>query len=114
MERIGSVADFAVLKEIYRAVMEHRAFAQINGTTVFTRRFAGGTIFGMDYQNRRYIEQNPKTSSQYAVQARSGVKIMWVIDLKFNEYLGRVDEGIVWARPLLAAAHQHTNQKETT
>jgi len=114
MERIGSVADFAVLKEIYRAVMEHRAFAQINGTTVFTRRFAGGTIFGMDYQNRRYIEQNPKTSSQYAVRARRGEKIMWCISLTEDAYLGRVDEGIVYATSLIAAAHQHTNQKETT
>ena len=104
MDQVGPVGKYLVLNQIWMAVTEHRPYATIKGAPVFTKKFAGGTIFGMDYQNRRYIEQNPRTSSQYAVRARRGEKIMWVISLTTNEYLGRVDEGIVYLKPGLMFA----------
>ena len=43
----------------------------------------------------RIMEQNPDKESQYAIMARQGVKITWVIDRKVQQggWLGRIQDG---------------------
>lgn len=46
-----------------------------------------------DVGNLLFIEQNPKKESEWALRARKGAKILWVIDTKWNKYLVRVEDG---------------------
>ncbi len=48
-----------------------------------------------DVGNLLFIEQNPRKKTQWARMARKGMKIMWVIDIKFNRYLHRVEDGVI-------------------
>lgn len=97
MKNIGHVSQFPELHAIWMAVMHHKNQTELpDRTRVSTRRFKGGKIFGIDHAGKRYIEQNPETHSAYAERARRGSKIMWVIDLNTNQYLGRIDEEVVF------------------
>lgn len=46
-----------------------------------------------DVGNLLFIEQNPKKETEWALRARKGAKILWVIDTKWNKYLVRVEDG---------------------
>lgn len=68
------------------------------------RWFKGGTLRGFDITMNtgakvvtlRCLEQNPTLTSQYAIQARNGSRIMWVIQLVTtgaDNWLGRMQDG---------------------
>ena len=107
MDSIGPVSKYPDLAAIYEAVTSHRHYyttiqptpRTAAGTRVFTRSFAGGKVIGLDHEGLRYVEQNVCTNSQFAAKAREGAKIMWVIDLRTNHYLGRVEDGVVYLNP---------------
>lgn len=43
-----------------------------------------------------FIEQNPEKNSSYALAARSGARIMWI--LEGNKWLGRIEDGVLYDR----------------
>lgn len=93
MQGLGHVSQFPQLLALWLAITQHRPEVRFpDGTCLATRRFKEGKLFGIDYQGKRYVEQNPETHSAYAARARRGSKIVWVIDLRTNQYLGRIDE----------------------
>lgn len=68
------------------------------------RWFVNNTLRGFDMDINvgnnevvqvRVLEQNPLKQSQYAVMARQGIRICWVIDrkVKENAFLGRIQDG---------------------
>ncbi len=61
------------------------------GKTFLLRKTDG--LRRYDVGNLLFIEQNPKKESEWAVRARKGAKILWVIDTKWNKYLVRVEDG---------------------
>lgn len=104
MKLVGHVSQWKELHAIWLAVMLHKNQTELpDGTRIFTRRFKNGKLFGIDHAGKRYIEQNPETHSAYAERARRGSKIMWIIDLSTNQYLGRIDEEQVFMQEHLAA-----------
>ena len=64
-----------------------------------TARFRAKNLWHVDHQGLRYIQQNPRSNSVYAKRAQDGAKIVWVIRLRDNQYIGCVDEGRIWRKP---------------
>jgi len=66
----------------------------------------------------RVLEQNPNKNSQYAIKARQGYEIAWVIDRRaqVGGFLGRIEDG-QWheseQRATYPANYQTTNQLTT-
>jgi len=57
-------------------------------------KFALKTVKGLkryDINNLLFIEQNPNSGTVWANRAKKGAKIMWIIDVKFNRYLYRME-----------------------
>ena len=96
--RQGRLEDFPMLKRIANAIFQAEAWIELGGERVYTKRMANNTITGLDYQGVRYVEQNPASGSQYAMRARDGEQIIWVI-LNKGGYIGRIENGVVWKDP---------------
>lgn len=110
---LGNVSRFPELAAICGAIFaKQRSFQLPNGDTLKTKLFKG-TLFAVDYNGLRYVEQNPNTSSAYAAMARKGARILWVIRTHRkvkdatgaehlvpceNEWLGRVEDGTVYMK----------------
>lgn len=93
MTNVGSVRQWPKLAAIFHVLMytDYQTLLLNGRSATPVQKFAGGTVRGIDVDGKRYVAQNPRTDSVFAARARQGSKIMWVIDLKTNEYLGRVD-----------------------
>jgi hypothetical protein len=76
----GRVEKFPELCAIADAIFTKKMHFQLpDGTRLRTKLFKG-TLFAVDYNGVRYVEQNPKTSSAYALRVRDhGARIFWVI-----------------------------------
>lgn len=96
--RQGALDEFPTLKRIANAVFQGDASVELGGERVYTKRMANGTITGLDHKGIRYVEQNPESGSSYALRAKSGEQIMWVMRTG-GGYIGRVENGIVWRHP---------------
>lgn len=113
MKRIGRLEQFPDLAAIVDAIMSKKMhFSLPNGERLRTRIFKD-TLFAVDHNGLRYVEQNPKTSSEPARRAREGARIVWIIRTHrkvtdatgkeyfvscANEWLGRVEDGIVYKK----------------
>lgn len=111
MNNVGRVEKFPELEAIADAIFSKKMhFSLPNGTRLRTRLFKG-TLFAVDYNGLRYVEQNPRTSSAYAQRARGGARIIWVIKTHQkavdasgkeyyvpcqNQWMGRVEDGLVY------------------
>lgn len=105
MDRVlGNVDQFPELAAIIGAIFSHtRNFTLPNGTKLGTRILANGACFAVDYQGRRYIEQNRHKPSPEGERARAGARIIWVIQthndegkpLSPNLWIGKIEDGIV-------------------
>ena len=62
------------------------------------RQFTTSRVRYIDHEGLRYIEQNPRSSSEYARRARNGAKIMWVIRTRDDRWLGYVEDGKVYLK----------------
>lgn len=96
--RQGRLEEFPVLNHIANAIFAGRNFVELDGERIYTKRMANGTITGLDHKGVRYVEQNPASGSPYAMRARQGERIMWVMRQN-GGYIGRVDNGVVWKDP---------------
>ncbi len=96
---LGDVNQFAVLRLIHHAIFNRiHAFALPDGRLVHTKKFKGGTLYAVDLDDRRYVEQNQNTRSAYADRARQGAKILWVIKRSNDQYLGYIEDGVVYMK----------------
>lgn len=78
-KRVGRVESFPELCAIADAIFtKKQSFELPNGTRLRTKLFKG-TLYAVDYNGVRYVEQNPRTNSAYALRARNGARIFWVI-----------------------------------
>ena len=103
----GSVSQFPVLQSICGAIFSRAMhFSLPTGQRLRTKLFKS-TLFAVEHEGLRYVEQNPKTQSAYAARARAGGRIVWVIRIArkvegrwvaCNEWLGRIEDGIVWMK----------------
>lgn len=99
MELIGKVENFKDLEAIYQAVTTGKAgdIIPIEGKPK-VGFFVSKKLRFVDHAGVRYVEQNPQSSSVYAQRARQGAKIVWVIRLKGDVYLGRIEDGNVYQK----------------
>lgn len=104
---LGNVDQFPELAAIVGAIFSKvRYFTLPDGTRVQTKVMASGACMGVDHRGRRYIEQNPNKGSAEAQRARSGARIVWVIQthddqmrpLSPNKWIGKIEDGIVRMR----------------
>ncbi len=96
--RQGRLEDFPILNKISNAIFQKAAHVDIDGERIYTKPMSNNTIVGLDHKGVRYVEQNPASGSQYAVRARSGEKIIWVMQNP-GGYIGRIENGVVWKDP---------------
>jgi hypothetical protein len=96
----------------------------ITNTGRWPGRMFKGDLRGFDFSlnlgdriiNLRCLEQNPnKTDNfgnlkKYAILARQGHKIMWVIDTKNNTFLGRLQDNVWYASFVTATTPAVPNQ----
>ncbi len=94
---LGQVGQYPELWTIWSAIIMHLpSFKLPNGKEISTKQFKGGDLWAVDLDGKRYVEQNPHTRSAYAARAGAGAKIVWIIRLADNEYLGYIEDGEVW------------------
>ena len=76
----GRVEKFPELCAIADAIFTKKQGFQLpDGTRLRTKLFKG-TLYAVDHNGVRYVEQNPNTSSAYALRAKEhGARIFWVI-----------------------------------
>jgi len=60
------------------------------------RKYSGGTVKGVQLNGLNFVQQNPNADSEYAKQARMGMRIVWVF--RNGKYLAR----FVWDHQTLA------------
>jgi len=101
--RLGPVAEYNQLSAIYQAICEQVLWFWLpeGGSQIRCRTKIMGPdvkLMAVDHAYRRYIEQNPKTQSIYAEKAREGVRIVWVIDTRTSDFIGRIEDGVVWMK----------------
>lgn len=104
---LGSVSQYPDLQAIAGAIFSRAMYFSLpDGTRLRTKLFKA-SLFAVEHDGLRYIEQNPNTRSAYADRAKSGARIAWVIRIykrvdnnwtPCNEWLGRVEDGIVWRK----------------
>lgn len=100
---LGSVSRFPQLAAIYQAICGRVLWFWLpEGESQVRCRLkimgSDAKLVAVDHANRRYIEQNPKTQSIYAQKARDGVRIVWVINTLTGDFIGRIEDGIVWMK----------------
>jgi hypothetical protein len=113
--RQGLLEDFPLVNKIHNAIFAKRDTVILPDPTeenpkrtvrVVVQGMAGGTIRGVDFKGIRYVEQNPAKNSPYAKRSRpysednptgEDAKIIWVF--KGGNYIGLIDNGVVWKDP---------------
>jgi hypothetical protein len=95
----GRVEQFGELKAIWEAIWSRASMVQLpDGTKATIKSYKGGTLWAVEHKGLKYIQQNPNTRSAYADRAKGGSKIVWVIRQEPNEYLGYIENGVVWMK----------------
>lgn len=100
LTRIGTIEEFPELKQIFEGIFSRRKVAfpstSIPGQTIETTFLRRSECWAVYLGDKCFVEQNPKKSSRSAEKARRGVKIVWVINQKTNDYEGLIEEGEVF------------------
>ncbi len=104
---LGSVSQFLALQAIVGAIFSRAMYFSLpDGTRLRTKLFKG-SLFAVEHEGMRYVEQNLNTRSAYAERAKKGARIVWVIRtykkvgeewIPCNEWLGRIEDGNVWRK----------------
>ncbi len=104
---LGSVSQFPTLQAICGAIFSKTMhFSLPSGQRLRTKLFKR-SLFAVEHEGIRYVEQNTKTQSAYARRARDGARIVWAIRVArkvdnqwvaCNDWLGRIEDGVVWMK----------------
>ncbi len=106
---LGNLEQYPELRAIVGAILSRvRHFSLPNGLRLRTKIMGFNyDCFGVDYQGRRYIEQNRTLKSKEARRARDGAAIVWVLathdadtgqPLPKKVWLGKIEDGIIRMR----------------
>ncbi len=104
---MGSVSQFGTLQAICGAIAQRTIHFSLPGGQRLRTRIFKRSLFAVEHEGIRYVEQNPKTQSVYAARARAGASIVWVIRVArkmddqwvaCNEWIGRIEDGVVWMK----------------
>lgn len=103
MKNLGSVGKFPDLSAIFHAVafghegllitLQKSDPSKPDPHRTKIQRFTNKRLNYIDWNGVRYVQQNPNTNSAYAARARQGSRIVWVIRLRDNAYMGYVENG---------------------
>jgi len=104
MQELGAVSRFPELCQIYQAIVNKQKFWAFGGQAREVGLFHEKNLRYVDHNGIRYVEQNPNSQSAYADRARRGAKIVWCIRLSDNQYVGRIENGVVYKAPQVAAS----------
>lgn len=77
-----------LLKILFRAMFDNKDVVFKGKKFPLTKK---NGLRRYDIGNLLFIEQDLKKKTEWAKRARKGIKIMWVIDIKYNRYLARVE-----------------------
>jgi len=69
-------------------------FTKLFSNDESVKRFKKSNLRFIEQEPHRFVEQNPDKPSSYAKLARTGHKIMWVINYKTNKYIAKVVDGV--------------------
>ena len=99
-ECLGDTSKFPLLHAIYEAIVHKEAQAVLPSGAKVRVKLMGHPrkLYAIDHEGIRYVEQNLNTNSQFALRARRGAKIVWVIRLRDNQYTGYIETGIVYRK----------------
>lgn len=101
MKLIGAVEQYPALQAIYEALTSGKRGDEIDvglPTKLRVGFFNHSQCRYVDMGAHRYVEQNKSTRSQYAARARKGAKIVWVIRLRDNRYMGCIEDGSIFEK----------------
>ena len=76
----------------YEALFSNKENITIDGIEYPLERTPGAKLRFYRIEGYSFLEQNPKKSSHWAMLARQGSLIMWV--MKGRRYLGQVRDGV--------------------
>lgn len=93
-ECLGDTSKFPLIHAINFAIIHKQEYAVLpSGAKVKTKIMGHPRkLYAIDYDGLRYVQQNPATNSQFALRARRGANIVWVIRLKDNMYTGFIED----------------------
>lgn len=99
-ECLGDVSKYPLLHAINSAIVHKEAQAVLPSGAKVKVKLMGHPhkLYAIDHAGIRYVEQNCATNSQFALRARRGAKIVWVIRLRDNQYLGYTESGKVFKK----------------
>lgn len=97
-KNLGSVSQYPLLQKIYSAVCGDGKNFTYDGKTIKVGKFVNKNLFYVEMDGLRYVQQNPNSQSAYALRARRGVKIMWIIRLSDDVFMGRVENDTVFKK----------------
>lgn len=104
---LGSVSQFGTLQAICGAIFSRTTYFSLPDSTRLRTKLFKRSLFAVEHEGMRYVEQNPKTQSAYAARARDGARIVWVIRIArkidnqwvtCNDWVGRIEDGVVWMK----------------
>jgi hypothetical protein len=79
-KRVGRVEQFPELCAIADAIFTRKTGFTLPDDTRLRTKLFKGTLYAVDHNGVRYVEQNPNTSSAYAQRVREqNARIFWVI-----------------------------------
>ncbi len=104
MNNLGAVNQYPQLAQIYQAIANRQPTWAFNDGAGPVNVFKAKDLYYIDYEGRRYVEQNKHSHSEYAARARRGACIVWVIEEKGGQYLGRIEDGVVYMKGTVGSA----------
>lgn len=99
-ECLGDTSKFPLIHAINSAIIHKEAHVVLPSGAKVRMKVMGHPrkLYAIDHEGIRYVEQNQATNSQFALRARRGAKIVWVIRLKDNQYVGFIEDGVAYKK----------------
>lgn len=99
-ECLGDTSKFPLVHAINSAIIYKEAHVVLPSGGKVRMKLMGQPrkLYAVDHEGLRYVEQNLSSNSQFALRARRGAKIVWVIRLKDNQYVGYIEDGQIFKK----------------
>lgn len=79
--------------KVHKAIFGEKDKVEIDGEKYKVGKFSKSGLRYVDYDNYRFVEQNPKKNSHWAKKAREGQEITWAISLESGDFVANVHNG---------------------
>ena len=87
-EQLANVAE-----QVFRQLFGSADSVDIDGTPYRIERTGRAQLLTVNFDEYRFMEQNPMKTSKWAAMAKQGHKIIWIF--KGWNYIGRIVDGEV-------------------